>query len=216
MLRTLRDRIVDGFDPTSLAGRARARRYAMLYARFPELPDMRVLDLGGVPAFWATVPVAPKHVTLLNVQACGSDRDWIETRVGDACDPPADLLHGGFDLAFSNSVIEHVGGHARRQRFADTVRLAAPSYWVQTPYKYFPVEPHWLFPGAQFLPTSARAWLTRHWEPSRIRCTDPAAAVASSLEVELVDVTAMRHYFPDARICRERFGGLTKSLIAVR
>ena len=28
---------------------------------------------------------------------------------------------------------------------------------VQTPYRYFPVEPHWLFPGLQFLPMGLRA-----------------------------------------------------------
>ncbi len=35
--------------------------------------------------------------------------------------------------------------------------------WVQTPYRYFPIEPHWIFPGFQFLPLSARTEISRRW-----------------------------------------------------
>ena len=31
-----------------------------------------------------------------------------------------------------------------------------PKSVVQIPYRYFPIEPHWLFPGLQFLPQRAR------------------------------------------------------------
>ncbi|HEX4060865.1 MAG TPA: UDP-N-acetylmuramoyl-tripeptide--D-alanyl-D-alanine ligase [Streptosporangiaceae bacterium] len=65
------------------------------------------------------------------------------------------LLRGSlrhYDLVFSNSLIEHVGGHERRERFADTVHQLSGAYWVQTPYRYFPVEPHW-HPARSFCPS---------------------------------------------------------------
>ena len=188
----------------------------MLSTRFPQLPEMRVLDLGGVPEFWATAPIRPRHVTLVNLRPHPSEHDWIENRQGDACRLPEDLLADRFDLVVSNSVIEHLGGHARRRRFARVVRRAAPHHWVQTPYRYFPIEPHWVFPGQQFLPTVAKAVISRHWPMSHVRSADWRKAVATALSVELLTVTELRHYFADSEIVRERFLGLTKSIIATR
>ena len=36
------------------------------------------------------------------------------------------------------------------------------------------------------------------------------------MNIELLSATQMRAYFPDAVLRRERFGGMTKSLISVR
>jgi hypothetical protein len=88
-------------------------------------------------------------VVIVNLKPQPSDVDWISTLVGDACALPRRVTDQRFDLVYSNSVIEHVGGHARREAFAAAVRNAADRYWVQTPYRYFAIEPHWLFPGFQ-------------------------------------------------------------------
>lgn len=53
-----------------------------------------------------------------------------------------------FGLVYSNSLIEHLGGHARRAAFAEQVRSLAPRHWVQTPYRYSLIKPHWLVPPA--------------------------------------------------------------------
>lgn len=39
---------------------------------------------------------------------------------------------------------------------------------------------------------------------------------AAQLSVELLDITAMRHYFPDSQIVHDRLAGLVKSVVAVR
>jgi len=49
---------------------------------------------------------------------------------------------GEFDLVFSNSVIEHVGDFERMRQFVHEARRVAKSYWIQTPSKWFPIEPH--------------------------------------------------------------------------
>ena len=85
---------------------------------------------------------------------------WLHNVLGDACDLPSALRGQRFDLVFSNSVIEHVGGHSRRAAFADSVHALSDHHWVQTPYRYFPLEPHFLFPGFQFLPLRAKAEVT--------------------------------------------------------
>ena len=219
---SLRSKVLDG--PSSISGQARARRWELLAQLFPQLPSYRVLDLGGTADSWLVAPVQPKAVTVLNLHdtelTVGREGeplpDWITLATGDACDPPAEIRAGGFDLAFSNSLIEHVGGAARRAMLAGVVREAAPRYWVQTPYRYFPVEPHYLFPGFQFLPVAARARLARSWPGVHTRATSWSGGVGVALEVELMSATEMRFLFPEAAIRYERLAGLPKSLIAVR
>jgi hypothetical protein len=212
----------------SLAARARRRRFAELIGRFPDLGSMRVLDLGGEAHTWTGSPVRPAHVVMLNLQwradeqkrelAGTPEAEWIEPVGGDACDPPPEIAGERFDLVYSNSVIEHLGGHLRRRYFAHFVRELGDHYWVQTPYRYFPLEPHWLFPGFQFLPLRARGAIHRRWPigSSAGRSDSAERALGIVLDVELLSAAAMSFYFPDGELLRERLGGITKSLIAVR
>ena len=135
---------------------------------------------------------------------------------GDACELPQAIRGQRYDLVFCNSVSEHVGGHERRLRLADAVHALAEAHWVQTPYRYFPVEPHWVAPGMQFLSLSVRASFAHRWPLGHTPPKDRADALQSVLWVELLDRTQMHHYFPDSTLLVERFLGLTKSLIAVR
>ena len=212
----IRARVADGSRPGSLGHSARAKRAAKLVETFPGLADMHVLDLGGEPPFWRDFPVRPASVTVLNLLSFPSAEPWLETFVGDACEPPAAVASRRFDLVVSNSVIEHVGGHVPRGRFAEVVHRASDRHWVQTPYRYFPVEPHWVFPAMQFLPLRARAEVTRRWPLSPGRADNLPEAIANAASVELISITDMRSYFPTSRLWYERAGGLVKSITAFR
>jgi hypothetical protein len=215
MSATTAQHVVDPTLRSSVAGQARLRRWDQLLRHFPDLADMRVLDLGGTPNAWQLAPVRPAQVTLVNLRP---PREPIQVGmtsvVGDACSG-AGLGNEIFDLVYSNSLLEHVGGHVQRQRLADVVRTHGRAHWVQTPYRYFPLEPHWLFPGLQFLPHSARVRVSQVWHVGHIRTRSRAAAERAVSGVELIGVTQLRQYFPDSQIWRERFAGLTKSLVAV-
>jgi hypothetical protein len=109
---------------------------------------------------------------------------------------------GEFAIAFSNSLVEHIEP-ADRRRFADEIRRVGGRYWVQTPNRWFPIEPHVLLPGFQFLPQGAQRRLWR------------LGVLGTPYEpIHLLDAAELRGLFPDAVILRERFAGLTKSLIA--
>lgn len=175
---------------------------------------MSVLDLGGDVRAWRLSPVRPAHVFLLNVVDQEVEEDWITALVGDACDPPDDLPTA--DLVYSNSVIEHVGGHWRRRRFAESARSLG-RYWVQTPNRYFPVEPHFMMPWVQHLPPRAQGRLIALWPMGNYaRQRNADTAMQQALDVELLSRAEMELYFPDAEIRRERAFGLTKSLVAVK
>lgn len=214
----LKTGIADPSRPGSLAHSARAKRWQELLRCFPDLAEMRVLDLGGTPASWRSAPVRPAHVVTVNLDphTAGQTEPGITPVVTDACDPslPAHLSAERFDLVYSNSVLEHVGGHYRRQQFTEIVHRHGTHHWVQTPYRYFPVEPHWLFPGLQWLPVRARIAVSQHWPLGHVPRAGRAQATRHVQEVELLSVTEMRSYFPASRIWIERFAGLPKSLVA--
>jgi len=216
-LHTLRRRFVDA--PDSYGARRRARRWLWMADTFPELRDMSILDLGGRVDTWSRASFHPKHVHIVNLETdpiLGDVPDWAEVSYGDACALPEEIAVRRYDLVFSNSVIEHVGGHERRLRFAETVRTLGTGYWVQTPYRFFPIEPHWVAPGMQFMPVRARQTFARHWPLAHTPVRDREQALRNVLWTELIDKTQMRHYFPDAKFRNERLLGLTKSLIAYR
>jgi hypothetical protein len=202
----------------SVSSRARSRRWQLFAQRFPDLAEIRVLDLGGTVQPWVAAPVQPRSVVVVNLDRQASSPPWITAVVGDACALPRSVAEMDFDLVYSNSVIEHVGGHLQRQAFADTVAGAADLHWVQTPYRYFPVEPHWVFPLLQFLPVAARAQVARRWRLGHRHVPREARreAVASVLGVELLSRVEMSYYFPASDLVVERYGGLVKSLISVK
>lgn len=193
----------------------RQRRWNDLATRFPDLADMSVLDMGGTVESWRLCPTQPARLVLLNTFAQESEAEVI---VGDACEPPAALQSQNFDLVFSNSVIEHVGGAWRRQRFAAAVRSLGSHHWIQTPYRYFPVEPHFLCPGLQYMPKAIGAHVVVRWPFGNYAHTLESAADALPYldDIDLLSRAQMHQYFPESEIRLERFGPLVKSLIAVR
>ena len=140
------------------------------------------------------------------------DEPWVEYVEGDACAPQP----GSYDLVVSNSLIEHVGGHERRLRLAEAIHAAAERHWVQTPYRYFPIEPHWIFPGFQFLPMPLARRVSERWKLGHVRSAPGRASWDDVAWIELLTLTDMRYYFPGSVIWRERFLGLPKSLVAIR
>jgi Methyltransferase domain len=195
----------------------RELRARWLSETFPDLAAMSVIDLGGLVETWLRAQVRPKHVHVLNpAPPAVPVPEWVEFTCCDACALPDHLANRRYDLVFSNSVIEHVGGHERRLRFAEAVHLLADAHWIQTPYRFFPIEPHWMLPGVQFLPTAVQVALVRRCPLAENPDGNRLRATKNVLWTELLDRTQMRHYFPHSSLRAERLFGLTKSLIAYR
>ena len=197
----------------------RPRRLRAFYRLFGVGEDTRVLDLGGTLYWWKlaeALGLPLPRVTILNLEPPpGLLPPGIRWVCGDACALP--FPDGSFDVALSNSVIEHLYTAANQARFASEIRRVARRWWVQTPDFRCPIEPHYLAPAVHWLPVEIRrkairwctpwGWLER---PAAARCD------RMSREIRILHRSEMRRLFPDARILIERLLGLPKSIIAVR
>ena len=111
---------------------------------------------------------------------------------------------------FSNSVIEHVGSPAKQRKFADEARRLAPSYYVQTPAVYFPLEAHTGMPLWWAMPRVLRARMHRRWEKT---LPDWNKMI---LGTTVIARRQLQSYFPDGTVHTERVLGIPKSYYVYR
>lgn len=217
-------KFVSGINPRgAMATRMRRKRgehiLALIAKIHAEKGSCRIIDLGGEPAYWrifdrGVLENLGVHVTLVNPEPQVIEEDpMFEVVVGDACSL-AQFQDGSFDLVHSNSVIEHVGLWERMEAFSREVRRLAPRYYIQTPYQWFPVEPHFPAPFIHWRSERHRAkWVLRNRPGAK---GDYGNALRAVQSIWLLDKTQMRYLFSDARHLDEKFAGLTKSLLAIR
>ena len=201
----------------------RIRRMSRFGSVFSFSHQPRILDVGGTAEIWELLrgSGAPS-IVLLNMPRAGATMKTgpgMEQVYGDGCRLP--FADQSFDIVFSNSVIEHVGGAEAQTRFAQEVTRVGRGYWVQTPNRYFPVEQHLLTPLVHLLPESIRAAIVRRftvWQWIHRPAPDEKNYYVEHFvsDIRLLSATQLQQLFPGAVILRERFLGLTKSLVAYR
>ena len=103
------------YRPNTIVARWRAARMRAFRELVKPPPGARIVDLGGTVQMWSLVE-HDYRITLVNLPGgYGADADaakaaGIDFVLGDACDLKATFGSQSFDVVFSNSVIEHVGG----------------------------------------------------------------------------------------------------------
>jgi hypothetical protein len=199
------------------AGGFRRKRMALFREIVAPTAASRILDVGGAVDTWAALPIRPR-ITRLNLETLPRGYrhpENIRYVRGDALRLP--FRDGSFDVAFSNSVIEHVGGWPDQQRFAAEINRVAARLWVQTPAREFFLEPHLVTPFVH--------WLPRRWQRLALRrltvwgwMTRPSRAEVEAFlkGVRLLGRSEVSALFPGCTIQVETWLGLTKSYIAWR
>ena len=174
-----------------------------------------ILDVGGYYYYWMTLKTLPQ-ITLLNIHPPRDDIPKIfNTAIGDGRKLTYD--DQSFDIIFSSSVIEHVGNFYQQQCFADELRRVGKNYYVQVPYRWSLIEPHFIIFFFHWLPKPIYKFLVFWLSPWSWITKATRADVSRAIdEVSLLSMRDMRTLFPDAEIYRERVCGFTKSLIAMK
>lgn len=130
-----------------------------------------------------------------------------------------------FDIVYCSSVIEHVtvpkedvwrvysGSQFRacaqrnQRRFAEEVKRVGKNYFVQCPYKHFPIESHSWLPFV--------AWLPRWLLISLLRVTNTFWVKRTNPDWYLLNQRELMALFDNAKCIREKSFGFTKSIMAV-
>lgn len=169
----------------------------------------RLLDIGGGSGIDGEFLNLYKHfdevavVNLTPQPVTAPTGVLLTTLVADGRNLPFDAR--SFDWVFSNAVIEHVGAWPQQQRFASEIRrVASRGYFVTTPNKFFPIEPHTMLPLYQFLPVPIQKKVAP-FSPGYLREYE---------EINLISRTQMKDLFPEARVLPIGFPVLGNSLIA--
>ncbi|MEX1212480.1 MAG: methyltransferase domain-containing protein [Balneolaceae bacterium] len=177
-----------------------------------------ILDVGGTRETWEGTGLEEK-VTLLNLTSPKTEdlQNGFTCVQGNALDMGM-FPDNHFGVVFSNSVIEHVGSFENQVRFAREVRRVGKSYWVQTPNRYFPVEPHLMFPFFQFLPERVQQWIAVNWTHSHLKRwkSDEEELLEELEKIRLLNRKELASLFTNAEIYSEKVYGLTKSLVAYK
>jgi hypothetical protein len=210
-------KIADNRDETSLAVQFRRKRFAFFKSLLSQLKrPVSILDVGGAEGYWKTMGMDGDDqvfITLLNLTKEDVTLPNLTGVVGDARELEFD--DNSFDAVFSNSVIEHVGDRTDQIKMANEVRRVGQRYFVQTPNRYFPLEPHFLFPFFQFLPVTVRMRLLQNfslgWFP---RTPEPTRAREIVESIRLLGRDEFLGLFPGSGLYEEKVFGMTKSFVA--
>jgi hypothetical protein len=171
---------------------------------------MSILDLGGQPMIWESVP-EQLNLTIVNLPGIAElnvpSHHAIRYIEADACELEG-FEERSFDAVFSNSVIEHVGDAEKRRAFATEARRLGKSYWVQTPSGWFPIEAHCGMPFWWLYPAWLRQLFIARWRRNLPNWTEMVEQTTVLTKKEL------HQLFPEAKIITEKSLGISKSYIA--
>lgn len=213
--------------------RSRNKRIQLFKGHFHLDPETKILDLGGWDGSHVNALIEGTHIQRSNVFVADIDETAIQLaheRHGftPVLIPEDGLLpfpDGYFDVVFCSSVLEHVTvpksqmwdirsgkvfrsiSMAHQEKFASEIRRLGKTYYVQVPYRGFPIETHSWLPFLAQLPRSLQISAIKLANRFWIKQTIPDFYLPSEAE--------MRQYFPSATIVWEKQGGFKKSLIAV-
>lgn len=210
-------RMADNRDQRSLAVQFRKRRFAFFQSLLSRLErPVHILDIGGTESYWKSMELNAGDqvfITLLNLTQNDVSLPNVTSIAGDARAMIA--KDASFDVVFSNSVIEHVGIYQDQLQMAKEVRRVGKRYFIQTPNKYFPLEPHFLFPLFQFLPINIRVLMLQNFKLGWFSKTPDKVKAREIVEgIRLLGKREFMALFPNAAIYEEKILGMTKSFVA--
>jgi hypothetical protein len=213
-------------DPRSLRRQLRLKRIKplleMIKSIHRERGSVRLIDIGGTHRYWGILPdgflqAHGVRITIVNLPSSGPQQGpaAYEFVSADGCDLSA-FADLSFDIAHSNSVIEHVGDWERMKAFASETRRVAANYFVQTPNYWFPVEPHCMTPVIHWLPKPWRLRLVLHFRLGHWHRANSIDAGMSIIEsARLLTKPMLASLFPEGQMLCERFCFWPKSYTVV-
>jgi SAM-dependent methyltransferase len=148
----------------------RSRKMDLFFRAISPTAETRVVDVGvgdtgfatecGLAAshnFFEAMYPWPERITAVSdvpLPRFAQEFPQVETVTADGRELP--FPDAAFDVAFSNAVVEHVGGRDDQRRFVHELCRVAERVFISTPNRWFPIETHTLVPLVHWLPRRPR------------------------------------------------------------
>lgn len=201
-------------NKNSLGNQFREKRFSFFLKKINKLrKPVSILDVGGKINFWENRGLAGNlnyNITIVNIEKETSKYSNINYEIGDA----TNLSHfnnKSFDIVHSNSVIEHLYNFENQKKMSSEIVRVGQKYIVQTPNKFFLIEPHYLLPFFQFIPNKLKYFILTKTKLSRLKKWDKKLAGQYIEEIRLLSLKEMKELFPSSKIYFEKFLGMNKS-----
>jgi len=210
--------IFDSSDkPQSWGNQFRNKRFEFLREKLDALPKpVRILDIGGLESFWTNRGYGDNpdyQITILNLEKGKTSFSNFRSMAGNAMDLNG-IADQEYDVSFSNSVIEHLYTLENQKRMASEIQRVGKYHFVQTPNKYFPVEPHYVLPFFDFLPAPVKYNVLIKTKLSRLKKWSHEDAKQYVDEIRLLSYSEYKTLFPESKMYKELFLGMVKSFTA--
>lgn len=204
-------------DSKSLGQSFRDKRFTFYQKLMNQIPKpMSILDVGGTEIFWKNRGLAGNsdyQITLLNLEKGPTTYENIKSVKGNAVDM-REFPDQSYDLVFSNSVIEHVYNWENQTKMANEIKRIGKKHIVQTPNKFFVIEPHYVLPLFQFVPKQLKYFILTRTSLSRGYKWSEEDARNYVEEIRLLSQREFKLLFGDSDIYSEKFLALNKSFTA--
>lgn len=177
-----------------------------------------ILAGGGVHTIWDELGYG-SDVTIINTDPVISTGKH-QRRLICADATLTEFPNRSFALAFSNSLIEHLGTYDKQRAFAAEMVRLSERIWCQTPNKWFPIEPHYLAPMLHWLPERWQKYWMFRWFSIWGLTTRPTRRQFEKFrqqqDIRLMTRGELDEIFPNCQIITECFLGWPKSFIVIK
>jgi SAM-dependent methyltransferase len=203
-------------NPKYVGSRFRKKRFNFFELKIKNFAHpITILDIGGTVRFWVNENYHLKDVfiTIVNIRQDESNYPNIRVVEADACNL-SQFKDKSFDISFSNSLIEHLETKENQIKMANEAMRVSRCFFIQTPNRYFPIEPHFKFPSFQFLPRRIKIFLqTKTALINGVKYNEKYAEEIVD-EIRLLSGAELLSLFPKSHLYIEYFLGMPKSFIA--
>jgi len=193
--------------------KSRSSKFKLFLSQLNPDVSTKILDVGSGPGTF----LEEKYKQKKNITALDISEEYlklVKTRYPDVKIIKGNALKLPFkdksiDIIFSNAVIEHVGNYKKQKIFADEIRRVSKKYFVTTPNKHFPFEPHYRLPFYQWIPKKLQKKFSKFANIGNYKKGEWE-------DINLLTPKKFKKLFPEAELVRHKILLFPETLICVK
>lgn len=207
-------------DLNRFSSRFREKRFGTFlgFLKKLEMENPKIIDIGGTCNYWELMNAHHRRdfkPIIVNISKDCLKNDNCNGIKGDG----KSLLFikdKSLDVAYSNSMIEHLLSLEEQSEMARNINRIAKNYFLQTPAFIFPFEPHFLLPIFHWLPRKIRIFLVSKFNLGWFeRCNNQMEAEILVDSIRIMKKKELKLIFINVKIITERFFFIPKSYIVM-